>query len=258
MSLGPEEGPALRVTGLSGGYPGVLALQEVSFTLEQQRICALVGANGSGKSTLFDTLLGLRPPLAGHAQLFGQSPSRARRSNLVSYVPQHEQIDPTFPITVSEVVMMGRYGHMGLTRRAHKNDHRACEEALDQVGLTDLRSRTVGELSGGQRRRAFLARSIAQQAPLMLLDEPFAGVDRTSEKVITEVLHRLRDTGSTLLVSTHHLEGVSDLADEVLLLHRRILAAGLPEDVLTEEQLGRAFGTVLSPADDEDSGRMRR
>lgn len=253
MSSGREDVSALRAEGLSGGYPGVLALNEVSFTLGQRRICALVGANGSGKSTLFNTLLGLRPPLAGRAEIFGQSPSRARRRNLVSYVPQHDQIDPTFPITVSEVVMMGRYGHMGMTRRAKDTDRSACERALEQVGLTELRSRTVGELSGGQRRRAFLARSIAQQAPLMLLDEPFAGVDRSSEQVITEALHRLRDAGTTLLVSTHHLEGVGALADEVILLHGRILASGLPEDVLTERQLGQAFGTMLT-----ERGRAER
>lgn len=240
------DSPAVAVQQVSAGYPGVRALEEVTFSLDSQRICALVGANGSGKSTLFNTLLGLRPPSAGSIRLFGEDPKRARRRNLVSYVPQHEQIDTTFPITVEQVVMTGRYGHMGFTRRPKAEDHRLVSEAIEHVGLEDFRARTIGELSGGQRKRAFVARSIAQQAPLMLLDEPFAGVDRTSEELITAVLQDLRKSGSTLLVSTHHLEGVGDLADEVLLLHKRVLAFGLPEDVLTEEKLGQAFGTVLS------------
>lgn len=238
--------PPVHAAQLSAGYPGVLALDGVDFTLHRRSICALVGANGSGKSTLFATLLGLRQPLAGRVRLFGQTPHHARRRNLVSYVPQHEQIDTTFPITVEQVVMMGRYGHMGFTRRPKPADRAAVGRALEQVGLEDLRRRAIGELSGGQRKRAFLARAIAQQAPLMLLDEPFAGVDRSSERLIVGVLHQLRDAGATLLVSTHHLEGVGELADEVILLHRRVLAAGLPEDVLTEEQLGQAFGAVLS------------
>lgn len=242
----PNLYPAVAAAQLSAGYPGVLALDGVDFTLQRRSICALVGANGSGKSTLFATLLGLRQPLAGQVRLFGESPHHARRRNLVSYVPQHEQIDTTFPITVEQVVMMGRYGHMGFTRRPKPADRAAVDKALEQVGLGDLRRRAIGELSGGQRKRAFLARAIAQQAPLMLLDEPFAGVDRSSEQLIVSVLHQLRDAGATLLVSTHHLEGVGELADEVILLHRRVLAAGLPEDVLTEEQLGRAFGAVLS------------
>lgn len=237
--------PALDVEALSAGYPGVLALEDVGFTLDAGRICALVGANGSGKSTLFATLLGLRSPVSGQVRIFGGSPRAARRQNLVSYVPQHDQIDPTFPITVDQTVMMGRYAHMGICRRARPADHEAVAAALEQVGLTDLRSRTIGELSGGQRRRTLLARSIAQRAPLMLLDEPFAGVDRASERLIIDVLHHLRDSGTTMLVSTHHVEGVPDLAEEVILLHRRLLAAGPPSEVLTEETLARGFGTVL-------------
>lgn len=235
----------MDVSGLSAGYPGVLALEEVEFALATSQICALVGANGSGKSTLFSVMLGLRTPVSGRVRLFGRSPSSARRQNLVSYVPQHDRIDPAFPITVEQTVMMGRYGHLGLSRRGRPADHEIVTTALERVGLEHLSSRTIGELSGGQRRRALLARSIAQEAPLMLLDEPFAGVDRGSERVITEVLHQLRDAGTTMVISTHHVEGVPDLADQVLLLHRRLLAAGTPEEVLTEETLARSFGIVL-------------
>ncbi|GAA1150261.1 metal ABC transporter ATP-binding protein [Nesterenkonia lutea] len=237
---------AVVVDQLSAGYPGVRALEEVSLRVARRSICALLGANGSGKSTLFKALLGLHRPSAGRVRLFGLEPARARRSNQVSYVPQHEQVDTTFPVSVEQVVMMGRYGHMGFTRRTRPADRLACDEALDRVGLAELRRRGIGELSGGQRKRAFLARAIAQQAPLMLLDEPFAGVDRGSEELISAVLKQLRDEfDTTVLISTHHLAGVADLADEVVLLHQRVLASGPPADVLTEEQLGRSFGAVL-------------
>lgn len=242
----PAGSAAVVVDRLSAGYPGVRALEDVSISVRAGSICALLGANGSGKSTLFRALLGLHRPTAGTVRLFGLDPTRARRRNQVSYVPQHEQVDTTFPVSVEQVVMMGRYGHMGFTRRARSADRQACDQALEQVGLNDLRRRGIGELSGGQRKRAFLARAIAQQSPLMLLDEPFAGVDRGSEELISRVLKRLRDSsGTTVLISTHHLAGVEDFADEVVLLHQRVLAAGLPAEVLTEEQLGRSFGAVL-------------
>ena len=238
--------PTVVVSRLSAGYPGVSALEEVNLELAPGRITALLGANGSGKSTLFAALLGLLQPRIGSVTLFGKAPAKARRQNQVSFVPQHEQIDITFPVTVEQVVMMGRYAHMGFTRRARAADRSAVEEAMMRTGLTEYRRRGIGELSGGQRKRAFLARAIAQQAPLMLLDEPFAGVDRVSERLITTLLHDLAAAGTTILVSTHHLEGVHDLADEVILLHRRVLAAGPPADVLTDDQLARAFGASLS------------
>lgn len=235
----------VRVQRLTAGYPGVTALQEVSLELGAGQITALLGANGSGKSTLFSALLGLAPVAQGTVKLFGREPVAARRRNLVSYVPQHEQVDTTFPITVDQVVAMGRYPHTGFTRRAKATDRQAVDAALDQVQLSEFRRRGIGQLSGGQRKRAFLARALAQGAPLMLLDEPFAGVDRGSEQVMTSVLHELRDAGTTVLISTHHLEGVEQLADQVILLHRRVLAAGAPAEVLTDEQLARAFGAAL-------------
>lgn len=238
--------PPAVVEGLSAGYPGVSALEDVTLELASGGITALLGANGSGKSTLFASLLGLLPPRAGTVRLFGQPPARARRRNRVSFVPQHDQVDTTFPITVEQVVMMGRYPHMGFTRRARGTDREAVEAALGRTGLSPYRRRGIGELSGGQRKRAFVARAIAQQAPLMLLDEPFAGVDRVSERLITTLLQDLAAEGTTILISTHHLEGVHDLADQVVLLHRRVLAAGTPDEVLTDEQLARAFGASLT------------
>lgn len=238
--------PAVEVRNVSAGYPGVRALTQVNLELAPGQITALLGANGSGKSTLFAVLLGMLPPRTGSVALFGRPPAKARRRNLVSFVPQHEQIDTTFPVTVEQVVMMGRYGHMGFTRSSRPEDRRIVDEALARTGLSDYRRRGIGELSGGQRKRAFLARAIAQEAALMLLDEPFAGVDRVSERLITTLLHDLAAAGTTVLVSTHHLEGVHDLADEVILLHRTVLAAGSPGEVLTDDQLARAFGASLT------------
>lgn len=242
---------AVVVESLTAGYPGVTALEEVSLRLRPARITALLGANGSGKSTLFAALLGMLGKQSGalrsgDVRIFGTAPGQARKQNLVSFVPQHDHIDTTFPITVEQTVLTGRYGHMGFTRRARPEDHRAVDRALEQVGLSQLRSRSIGALSGGQRKRAFVARSIAQGAPLMLLDEPFAGVDRGSEELISTVLKDLAAAGTTVLISTHHLEGVAALADDVVLLHRRVLAAGPAEDVLTPQQLSAAFGSVFS------------
>ncbi|NDK32326.1 metal ABC transporter ATP-binding protein [Nesterenkonia haasae] len=236
----------VHVESLTAGYPGVTALEDVSLRLSPGTITALLGANGSGKSTLFSALLGMVPAAQGRISIFGTDSAKARRRNLVSYVPQHEQIDPTFPITVEQVVMMGRYPHMGFARFTRPADRDAVDHALEQTRLIDFRKRSIGELSGGQRKRAFVARALAQLAPLMLLDEPFAGVDRTSEHLITHVLRNLRTAGTTVLISTHHLEGVHSLADEVILLHRRVLAAGPPSQVLTDEQLAQAFGEALS------------
>ncbi|WP_150463088.1 metal ABC transporter ATP-binding protein [Nesterenkonia ebinurensis] len=241
---GAKNGPVV-VENLTAGYPGVTALEEVSLALEPGQITALLGANGSGKSTLFSALLGLVSANSGSVRIFGAESAQARRRNLVSYVPQHEQVDTTFPITVEQVVMMGRYPHMGFVRIPRRSDREAVDRALEQTQLTAYRKRAIGELSGGQRKRAFVARALAQNAPLMLLDEPFAGVDRSSEALITQVLHQLRAAGTTVLISTHHLEGVHQLADQVVLLHRKVLAAGSPAEVLTDEQLAQAFGEAL-------------
>lgn len=235
----------VAVKSLTAGYPGVTALDDVDLHLRNGRITALLGANGSGKSTLFSALLGVVADIRGSVKIFGKDPRSARRQNLVAYVPQHDQVDATFPVTVEQVVMMGRYPHTGFLRIPRPEDRIAVDQALEQTHLTQFRRRGIGELSGGQRKRAFVARALAQDAPLMLLDEPFAGVDRSSEKLIIEVLHRLRSEGTAALISTHHLEGVHHLADEVVLLHRRVLAAGPPAEVLTDENLASAFEAQL-------------
>ncbi|WP_253904338.1 metal ABC transporter ATP-binding protein [Arthrobacter sp. Br18] len=237
---------ALHVTDLTVTYNEVPALDAVDLTLDSGLICGLIGVNGSGKSTLFKTLMGLVEPQAGSIALFGMPHRQARRSGLVAYMPQAEDVDWNFPVSVNDVVAMGRYGHLGATRRLRQADHAAVGAALEKVGLESLRKRQIGELSGGQRKRAFIARSIAQEAQLLLLDEPFAGVDRSSEATMTVLLKELRDEGRSVLVSTHNLAGIPELCDTAVLLHQRVLAHGTPADVLTSENLARAFGTMGS------------
>ncbi|WP_049822413.1 metal ABC transporter ATP-binding protein [Arthrobacter sp. H41] len=243
LAQDPVQDPALRISGLTVAYSEVLALDAVSLTLDAGLICGLIGVNGSGKSTLFKALLGLLEPQAGTVELFGMAHRQARRSGLVAYMPQAEDVDWNFPVSVNDVVGMGRYGHLGSMRRLRPADHSAVGAALERVGLEHLRKRQIGELSGGQRKRVFVARSIAQEAQLLLLDEPFAGVDRSSEATMTALLRELRDEGRSVLVSTHNLAGIPEFCDTAVLLHQRVLAHGTPEDVLTSGNLARAFGT---------------
>jgi manganese transport system ATP-binding protein len=234
--------PAIEVTGATVRYGDVLALDDVSVTVEPGRVCGLLGTNGSGKSTLFKAVLGLVPAERGQVRILGRTGAAARRRGLVGYVPQAEQVDWAFPVRVRDVVMMGRYGHMGPRRRARPADTRAVEHALARTHLTDLADRQIGALSGGQRKRAFVARAIAQEARVLLLDEPFAGVDKRSEATITELLLQLRESGHALLVSTHDLAQVPALCDEAVLLQRHVIARGSPEEVLRPETLMAAFG----------------
>ncbi|MEE1622184.1 metal ABC transporter ATP-binding protein [Zafaria sp. Z1313] len=244
MPRDPRPGPpAIDVSSLTVRYGTVAALESVDFRLPAGELCGLIGVNGSGKSTLFKSLMGLVAPSSGTVRLFGGGPGAARKAGRISYVPQSEAVDWDFPVSVHDVVMMGRYGHMGLSRRPAARDKAAVAEALGRVDLAGLAGRQIGELSGGQRKRAFVARGLAQEAGLLLLDEPFAGVDRVSERMISAVLEELRAEGRTILISTHDLAGVPSLCTSALLLHRRVLATGAPSEVLTEANLAQAFGT---------------
>jgi len=233
--------PAIEVSDVTVRYGDVTALDRVTLTVSSGQIVGLLGMNGSGKSTLFNALMGLARLDAGSIRLFEGNAKRARLANQVAYVPQSESVDWDFPISVREVVMMGRYGTLGLTRRAKSADREAVADAIERVGLTSLAHRQIGALSGGQRKRTFVARGIAQNARLLLLDEPFAGVDTTSQATISRLLHELRDEGRTILISTHDLAGVPALCDDVVLLQRRILFQGPPATALTPALLARAF-----------------
>lgn len=233
---------AIAVEDITVRYGDVCALESASFKLGSGRVCGLVGMNGSGKSTLFKTIMAMIHPESGTVTINGGSPTAARKAGSIGYVPQSEDVDWTFPISVRDVVMMGRYGHMGITRRPHARDHEAVEHALDRVELTEYADRQIGQLSGGQRKRAFVARGIAQQADIMLLDEPFAGVDKRTEATITRLLRELAGEGRTIFVSTHDLHALPQLADEAILLMRHVLFHGPPEEVLVPERLALAFG----------------
>lgn len=233
---------ALSVENVSVHYGEVHALEGASLEIAAGRVCGLVGMNGSGKSTLFKTIMGIVRPDSGQVRIHGEAPSLARRRGVVGYVPQSEEVDWAFPLSVRDVVMMGRYGRQGFTRRPRPADHAAVDAALERVELTDYAGRQIGQLSGGQKKRTFVARGIAQEATVLLLDEPFAGVDKRSEATITRLLRELAADGRTIFVSTHDLHALPDLADEAVLLLRRVLRHGPPSEVLRPETLALAFG----------------
>ncbi len=241
---------ALEVDAITVRYGTVLALKNATLAIEPGRVCGLVGMNGSGKSTLFKAIMGLARPDSGAVRIFGQDPARARKTGMVGYMPQSEAIDWAFPLSVHDVVMTGRYGRLGPTRRARAADKRAVEQALERVELAEYRDRQIGQLSGGQRKRAFLARCIAQEAELLLLDEPFAGVDTRSEATISVLLRGLADIGVTILVSTHDLRALPDLADEAVLLMNTVLLHDRPDVVLQPQNLARAFGLGATDTDE--------
>ena len=234
--------PAITAAALRVSYGDTLALERLDFTAEAGLVHGLIGMNGSGKSTLFKALMGLVRVDAGTIELFGESPERARKAGRVAYAPQNEAVDWTFPISVEDVVTMGRYGQMGWRRRSSDEDRRSVDAALERVELTGLRSRQIGELSGGQRKRAFVARGLAQGADLLFLDEPFAGVDKRSEATITALLRGLAEEGRTIVVSTHDLVAVPALCDRVALINRRIIAHGEVDETLRPDLLAEAFG----------------
>ncbi|MBG6184927.1 manganese transport system ATP-binding protein [Arthrobacter sp. CAN_A214] len=234
--------PAIHVEDVTVHYGQVLALDGATVAVGAGRVCGLIGMNGSGKSTLFKTIMGAVTPDKGTVRVNGKPPTTARKAGILGYVPQSEDVDWSFPLSVRDVVLTGRYGHMGFTRRPRPADHDAVEHALEKVELTEYADRQIGQLSGGQKKRAFVARGIAQEATILLLDEPFAGVDKRSEATIIRLLRELAAEGATILVSTHDLQTLPDLADEAILFLRKVLLHGPPADVLQPENLAMAFG----------------
>ncbi|CAN0654722.1 Chelated iron transport system membrane protein YfeB [Nitratireductor aquimarinus] len=224
---------------------GHTALRDASFSIPTGTIAALVGVNGSGKSTLFKGIMGFVPLAKGEVSILGEPAGRALKRNVVAYVPQAEEVDWNFPVLVEDVVMMGRYGHMNFMRWARRQDHEMVEAALERVGMADFRKRQIGELSGGQKKRVFLARALAQEGRVILLDEPFTGVDVRTEESIIALLKALREEGHVMLVSTHNLGSVPRFCDRTILINRTVLAAGPTEDVFTRANLEKAFGGVL-------------
>ncbi|MEO0362069.1 MAG: manganese/iron ABC transporter ATP-binding protein [Pseudomonadota bacterium] len=242
----PDQGGGLSVQGITVAYRnGHTALRDASFEAPLGSITALVGVNGSGKSTMFKTIMGFLRAAKGDVRILGMSVEEAVRRNLVAYVPQAEEVDWSFPVLVEDVVMMGRYGRMGFMRRARAADREAVDAALERVGMSAYRRRQIGELSGGQKKRVFLARALAQDGRVILLDEPFTGVDVKTEEAIIALLRELRAEGRVMLVSTHNLGSVPEFCDRTVLIKGTVLAYGPTEQVFTQDNLERAFGGVL-------------
>ena len=241
-----EEDSGIRVANASVTYRnGHTALSDASFAIPTGSITALVGVNGAGKSTLFKAIMGFVPVARGSVSVLGRPVRRALKDGLVAYVPQSEDVDWNFPVLVEDVVMMGRYGRMGPLRIARAADRAKVADALDRVGMTPFAKRQIGELSGGQKKRVFLARALAQDGQVILLDEPFTGVDVTTEDAIVALLKELRDEGRVMLVATHNLGSVPRFCDRAVLIDRTVLAAGPTEEVFTEANLRRTFGGTL-------------
>ena len=235
----------IDIENVTVAYHGKVALHSASLQLQPGTICGLVGMNGAGKSTLFKAIMGFVKPNTGRVLINGLPIRKVQKRNLVAYVPQSEEVDWNFPVNVYDVVMMGRYGYMNLLRIPRLIDKQAVQESLERVEMWDMRDRQIGELSGGQKKRTFFARALTQQAKVLLLDEPFAGVDIKTEKMMINLLMELRQTGHIILVSTHDLESITTFCDQVVLINRSILAYGNTSEVFTEENLSRTFGGAV-------------
>jgi manganese/zinc/iron transport system ATP- binding protein len=239
--------PALELHDLTVSYAKKPVLYGVDVQVPQGALVGIIGPNGAGKSTMIRAIMGLLPLSSGWVQIFGESFEKARHR--VGYVPQREQVDWDFPVNVMDVVMMGRYGRLGWLKRPTREDRRIAEESLEKVGMLPFRNRQIANLSGGQQQRVFLARALAQQSDLYLMDEPFAGVDATTERAIIALLRDLKDQGKTILVVHHDLTTAKEYFDHLMLLNMRLVAFGKTEDIFTVDLLQKTYGgrlTILS------------
>jgi ABC-type Mn2+/Zn2+ transport system ATPase subunit len=232
--------PILEVRGLTVIYNRVPAIQDVTFTVMAGERTAVIGPNGAGKSTLIKTIMGLLQPQAGTVRVNDDN------RYALGYVPQNEGVDWDFPVTVREVVLMGRTRHIGWLRRADRDQWAAVDTALARVGMADLADRQIGELSGGQRRRVFIARALAQEARILLLDEPFSGVDASAQASLMDVLDSLNQDGITISLCTHDLGLAFSRFDKVIALHRDLIAYGKPADVYQPDVLAKLYGGQLA------------
>jgi ABC-type Mn2+/Zn2+ transport system ATPase subunit len=233
----------LEVENASIGYGEKIIMRDLSFQVPHGARVAVVGPNGAGKSTLFKALVGILPLKSG--QIFIHGESLGTHKDCVAYVPQREDVDWRFPVTVSDVVMMGRFGQMGWWNQPSKTDKQIVRKSIEQMGITDLANLSIGQLSGGQQQRAFLARALAQEPHILLMDEPFTGVDATTQEVTFGLLDHLREKVVTAIISTHDLNLAASRFDLVLLINHRLIAYGTPQQVFTKENLASAFGISL-------------
>lgn len=244
--------PAIEIRRLTVSYSYEPVIWDVEAAFPKSAMSAIVGPNGAGKSTLLNACLGLVKPESGQVVIDGEAASAGLSK--IAYVPQRESVDWDFPITVREVVEMGRYQSAGWFKRLKKHDHQIVNDALEQVGMAPFAKRQIGQLSGGQRQRVFIARALARQAEIMLLDEPFAGVDARTENDLFTLLEQLRMSGSTVVVVHHDITTVQERFDWALLLNKRAVACGPVSEVITSETLKRAYGVDSMLA--TDSGQL--
>lgn len=238
------DNPVLEVHDLTVSYDKKPVLWGIDLTIPKGSLVGIIGPNGAGKSTLIKSVMGLIPLGSGYAELFGKPLNEVRGQ--VSYVPQRGTVDWDFPASVMDVVLMGRYGKLGLFRRPKKADREAALTALRQVGMETFINRQISQLSGGQQQRVFLARALAQQADIYFLDEPFAGVDAATEKAIITLLRKMSDEGKTVIVVHHDLQSVETYFNWVILLNTRLVASGPTEDVFTQPLLQETYGGKLT------------
>lgn len=247
MSDSPSSAPPLEIHDLTVSYHNKPVLWGIDLAVPRGQLVGIVGPNGAGKSTLIKACMGLLPVSSGWVKVFGQP--LAQVPTRVGYVPQRESVDWDFPVNVMDVVLMGRYGRLGLLRRPGAADREAARACLDKVGMLPFADRQIANLSGGQQQRVFLARALAQEADLYFMDEPFAGVDAATEAAIIAVLRELRDRGRTLLVVHHDLPTARSYFDMLLLLNMNVVAFGPTQQVFTSELLQQTYGgrlTILS------------
>jgi manganese/iron transport system ATP-binding protein len=234
--------PVLRVSGLGFHYNGTYALENINFELSYGERMAVVGPNGAGKSTIFKIIAGVLRATEGEVQVFGNEPGG---HICIAYIPQRSQIDWNFPVTVADVVMMGRVSKMGLFHWPSRRDWEIVHQALNTVGMAGISKRQIGELSGGQQQRVFIARALAQEAELMLMDEPLTGLDSPTQEEIFRVLDELRQRNVTLMVALHDLKIAAERFDRILLLNRRLIGLGTPDQVFEPSKLMVAYGGHL-------------
>lgn len=231
---------ALQTHHLSVNYGKVPALWDISLQVPRGVVAGIIGPNGAGKTTFLKTILDLIRPISGKVEYFGQALSEVRRR--IAYVPQKESVDWDFPITVRDLVLMGRYGHLGLLRWPRQADYEAVHDYLKMVGMENFAHRQISQLSGGQQQRVFLARALIQEADVYLMDEPFVGIDLVTRQVIMDILHKLRDQGKTVCVVHHELDSVDNYFDWVIMLNIRLVASGATREVFTKENLNACYG----------------
>jgi manganese/iron transport system ATP-binding protein len=240
--------PILDVQHISVRYDGVAALEDINFHLHVGERVAVVGPNGAGKSTLFKVVSGVLPPSSGDVTIFG---SRPRGHVCIAYIPQRSQVDWNFPVSVADVVMMGRSAKLGPLNWPHKGDWEHVHHALQTVELSDLATRQIGQLSGGQQQRMFIARALAQEAELMLMDEPLTGLDTPAQEGLLNLLDTLREQKVTIMVATHDLDQAARHFDRIMLLNHRLIAFDVPQNVLQTDYLLQAYGGRLKIASGE-------